>query len=169
MSKIYHYFVEGECEKKLIDELKVSPINYFKAGKVEVYNFINKKITPQRLMSLDKKATIILVYDIDVKKINVLNDNISLLKKYGFNNIIHIQSINNFEDEIVNCTKINNINEFFHTKNVDEFKNKFIHQYDLYSKLKMVEFDKNKIWSKENKKEPFNIYYSKEFQKIIKK
>ena len=37
MIKYVHYFVEGECEKKLIDALKTPPCNYLYSGKVEIY------------------------------------------------------------------------------------------------------------------------------------
>ena len=69
---IYQYYVEGECEEKLINTFKVPPYSYFKPGKVEVFNFIQKSISNQRLMALNRKTIIILIYDIDVKKVDTL-------------------------------------------------------------------------------------------------
>ena len=43
-TNIYHYYVEGECEKKLIDTYKTPPYLYFQSGKVEVFNFIVYKM-----------------------------------------------------------------------------------------------------------------------------
>ena len=72
MNRIYKYFVEGECEEKLINTLKQPPINLLLPGKVEVFNFITKKITRQRISVLEPKTTIILVYDIDVEQTDIL-------------------------------------------------------------------------------------------------
>ncbi len=54
MIKIYQYFVEGECEEKLINALKISPHNYLTPGKVTVFNFINKPISNSRIAVLKK-------------------------------------------------------------------------------------------------------------------
>ena len=32
-NNIYHYFVEGDCEEKLINTYKMPPYFYFQAGK----------------------------------------------------------------------------------------------------------------------------------------
>ena len=101
----YHYFVEGECEEKLINSYKVPPYSYFKPGKVEVVNFIQKRISRQRLLSLNKKTIVILVYDIDVGKTDILEENIQKLIENEFK-VYHIQSIKNFEDEIVYSTNL---------------------------------------------------------------
>ena len=42
MSKIYHYYVEGECEQKLINELKKAGVQKLVSGKVEVLNVITE-------------------------------------------------------------------------------------------------------------------------------
>lgn len=42
MSRNFHYFVEGECEKKLIDTLKIPPCNYLMPGKVDVFLMLFK-------------------------------------------------------------------------------------------------------------------------------
>ena len=39
------YYVEGECEQSFLKAFMYSKNNLFKPGKVEVYNFNNKKIT----------------------------------------------------------------------------------------------------------------------------
>ena len=66
MSKIYHYFVEGECEQKLLNAYRISPYELFTSGKVTVFNFINKKLDYSRIRVLDRNTIILLVYDIDV-------------------------------------------------------------------------------------------------------
>lgn len=125
-NKIYHYFVEGDCEKKLIDELKKIENKELVAGKVDVMNVIYERFSIAKLLTLEKNAIIILVYDIDVPQIEILKENLKTLALYGFKKIIHIQSINNFEDEIVYSTSINNINDFFKTNTAGDFKKRFI-------------------------------------------
>lgn len=169
MAKIFHYFVEGECEEKLINELKVPKANMVIPGKVEVLNVVRDKISKQRLMVLNPKTNIILVYDIDVENTDILNYNIELLNKYDFKNIYHIQSINNFEDELVYATSLKRINDMYHTVSVEEFKTKFVHQNDLLSKLKRINYDNSKMWSRVNTKEPFGVHSKKEYLTIIKK
>lgn len=168
MNKIYRYFVEGECEKKLIDSLKIPPYCLIKPGKVEVFNVINKITSKQRLLSLKKNTNIILVYDIDVENISILDKNVEILKKYKFNNIYHIQSIYNFEDELSFSTNLNDINKMYDTNGLSEFKSKFIHQNNLYGKLIELKYDNNKIWSRVNKVNLFSKYSNINDLKIIK-
>ena len=169
MSKIYHYFVEGKCEEKLINCLKDYKINIIKPGKVEVFNFINEVISKNRLMVLNKSTYIVLVYDVDVNKTATLEKNLQLLKECGFKNIYHIQSIRNLEEEIVYSTDLKNINEMFKTKTIEEFKTKFIKHDNLYSKLLSIAFNKDKLWSRVNNIEPFNKFYKMQDIKQIKK
>lgn len=169
MSKeIVQYFVEGECEEKIINSLKISPHFIFRPGKVTVYNFIAKIISDNRIALLKKGTTIVLVYDIDVNKTDILEENIKKLKDNGFNKIIHIQSIENFEDEITYSTNICKINDFFGTKDIEEFKNKFINHKNIASKLKDTDFQIEKFWSRVNKNKPFNSYSNKDDLNFIK-
>ena len=91
MSKIYKYYVEGECEERLINVLKTPPLNCLLAGKVEVFNFITEKLTSQRIAVLNPETIVILVYDIDVDKTDILEENIKKLNSFGFKRIHHIQ------------------------------------------------------------------------------
>ena len=159
-NKIYHYFVEGDCEKKLIDEFKKIEHRELVAGKVDVMNIIYEKIPTAKLLTLRKNTIIILVYDIDIPQTEILIENLNKLAFYGFKKIIHIQSINNFEDEIVYSTNINNINDFFKTSTVEEFKKLFIKHGNIYSKLKNCGFNIELLWCRKNEKNPFN-YFSK--------
>ena len=89
---LYHYFVEGECEEKLINELKSINNRSLVAGKVDVLNVINEEIADARLLALNRNTNIIFVYDIDVEKTEILEKNIRKLKYYKYNNVFHIQS-----------------------------------------------------------------------------
>ena len=44
-AKPIHYYVEGECEEKLINALKVGRDNKIAAGKVEVFNLIHVSVS----------------------------------------------------------------------------------------------------------------------------
>ena len=158
MSKIYHYYVEGECEQKLINELKKAGVQKLVSGKVEVLNVITEIISDIRLLALNKKTIIILVYDIDKPITEILERNIKKLKKYGFTNVVHIQSIKNFEDEIIFSTTIKKINDLFNTQGVSDFKNSFISHKNILNKLNTVNFDHEKIWSRVNYSAPFSKY-----------
>ncbi len=171
-NKLFHYFVEGECEKKLIDELKNAKNHQLVAGKVDVLNVITEVIPNARLLALSKNTTIVLVYDTDQNKTEILETNIKRLKQYGFKNVLHIQSIKNFEDEIVYSTEIDNINEVFNIQGTSNFKKKFISHNDLSNKLKSINFNHLRLWSRTNAEKPFSKYSNKqdlETIKIIKK
>ena len=167
-NKIYHYFVEGECEEKLINTYKTIPYQYFQSGKVEVYNFINKEFTNQRLLALSNKAIIILVYDIDIENMKVFELNVKKLINAGFK-VYHIQSIKNFEDEILYSTKLKKINDMFKTENYDEFKHMFINHNRIDVKLDKSHFNIDKIWSRLNNNEPFKKYSKQESINLIRK
>lgn len=168
MANIYRYLVEGECEEKLVNELKKPKINKILSGKVEVLNVINEEITNLRLINIKKNSIIILVYDIDIEKTEILERNIEKLKKYGFKKIIHIQSINNFEDEIIYATNINKINDMFNTTSISSFKKEFIRHQNILHKLETIHFDYNKLWSRKNTKLPFEKYSNNKDLEYIK-
>ena len=50
-----HYYVEGECEKKLIDALKGEKKGLL-AGKVEVFNFVRDRFSELRIRTLKSKS-----------------------------------------------------------------------------------------------------------------
>ena len=170
MSEIIKYFVEGECEKVIINTLKAPPLSLIKPGRVEVFNVIKDKITLPRITQLKKETNIILVYDTDINKTDVLDYNIDLLHQYGFNKIYHIQSVKKLEDELVRSSSIKRIEEMFDTQGMDEFKHKLISNANLVSKLKSIDFDINKMWRQRPYSSLFLTYYNKDFvNKILEK
>lgn len=153
-----HYYVEGECEAKLINALKTGKDNFIRPGKVEVFNVIRDRISKFRIAALKRNTIIVLVYDVDVRIVNIPDENIRLLKSAGFSYIHHIQSLDCFEDEIVYSSSLNDINDCFKTERVDGFKARFIEHKDILTKLKSIEFDPKKMWSRVNQKSPFALY-----------
>ena len=166
MGKIYHYYVEGECEERFINEFKKALHSLITPGKVDVFNFIQNEFTKSRLMALNRNTIIILVYDIDVNNADVLKRNIEILKKYGFNNIVHIQSIPNFEGEMEYAMGLNTVNAIFNTSNDTQFKSKFLKCHNLYTKLNSFNLDVDKLWSRKNDGN-FSEYYDKKAHNII--
>ena len=108
-----------------------------------------------------------MVYDTDVLNTDILDLNIKLLNKYGFKNIIHIQSVKNFEEEIVYSTKIKNINDVFKSQSNNEFKKKFLKCNNIYDKLESLNFNIDKMWSRKTTIDSFNNYFNPKSHDII--
>lgn len=169
MNSVFYYFVEGECEKKLIDILKMPDSNILVPGKVQVFNVMQNLISKQRILAIPKTAHIIFVYDVDVLNVDILKRNVKTLEKYGFKKIFHIHSFKKLEDELVHCTNVNNINSIFDTSSDDEFKRCFLKAQDngLKSKLIDLNFDSGKLWTRFDRNN-LEQFYSNNGIKLIK-
>lgn len=77
------YFVEGETEKAFIEQVKNK---YILSGKISVLNVLQNEIKYSRLINIKPKTTIILIFDTDVEKENLLNS------KGIFNSIAYVES-----------------------------------------------------------------------------
>ena len=161
MSSKYLYFVEGECEKKFLKSFMYRDDYEFEPGKVEVFNFINSKMSKPQARAIRKGTKIVIVFDIDVKNISILDENVKLLNEVAEvpdKDLIFVPSIKTFEDELIySCEKLNNINEMFKTQGLSEFKRNFIKCNNIVSKLNTLKFDFDLMWSRDPY-EPFNKY-----------
>ena len=72
---IFHYFVEGKNERKLIETIKNK---YLYSGKIKVMNVIQNKVPRSILRTLERET--IVVFDTDIEKIDILDENIKLIK-----------------------------------------------------------------------------------------
>lgn len=154
-SKCYYYFVEGQNEKKMIEILKTS-FKYIVAGRVEVFNVIQEKLTKLRIMSLKPNTTVILVFDTDVMKTSTLLENIAFLNKEpNVKEVFCITQVKNLEDELIRSCKIRQIKELTGSKTNREFKRDMIKDNNFETKLKKFEFDFEVFWNSED--ENFNI------------
>lgn len=157
MAGIYRYYVEGECEKHFLDTYKSGVDPVFHPRKVEVFNILTHVITQTRLINFSKNTTLVLVYDTDLSPTDIFERNLEQLKNNkNINKIIHVQSVKNFEEELIYSSDLNNINEMFNTKSVSEFKTKF-NGANITNKMKKINFDFVKIWSR-NPPKSFNKY-----------
>jgi len=104
---ILHYFVEGENERKLIETIKNK---YLYSGKIKIINTIQNKVPNSILRTLERETVVVLVFDTDVEKIDILDENIKLIKNSNnVKDVICIPQIKNLEDELIYSTNINKI------------------------------------------------------------
>ena len=145
-SERIRYFVEGECEKKLIDALKAASL--LPSGKVTVFNTLTKGFSNSRLMDLNTGSIVILVFDTDGEQdISILNNNISLLKKHVANvRVFNLISVGNLEDELIRSTQISSIEELTNCRSRNDFKSSFLRLKNCLSILEKHGFDIEKIW-----------------------
>ena len=148
----YHYFVEGECEEKLIKVLKEQR-NLILSGRVDVLNVIQERFTDMLLRPISLDTTIILVFDTDTKETEILKENLTFLKRKHFKKVLCIIQVDNLEDEIVNSTCLKDAKELFKCEGLKEFKELFIKEKNLYRKLCEKKFSIKKIWISKPPKE----------------
>lgn len=148
MSNQCIYFVEGQCEKKLLDALRQSPALVV-PGKVIVYNVIQRLIPESRLYSIKPGTRVTLVFDTDKSETKYLKRNIELLRQYDSSfEIIYLSQVRNFEDEIVRSTDVIKAEHLTQSKSKSEFKSDFCKLKDSDCRQTLVRhhFDIQKIW-----------------------
>ena len=172
MAGLYHYFVEGECEMVLLKALMhAEDASYgICPGKIEILNVLYQRITPTKAITLRKGTKVVFVFDTDVKKTDLLEENIDIIisnSSVDYDDIIFLQSVKNLEDELVySCSGINNINDLFETNSKEAYKKRFVKHKDIVTKLKSVGFQIDRIWSR-RPNEPFSNY-EQGMRKIIR-
>lgn len=153
MGKYYHYYVEGDDDRKVVNTLKTD-FRRILPGRVETFNVIDKTLNKNHLMSLKKGTTIILVFDTDTGNVDILNKNISFLKKQSIvKDVICIPQIDNLEDELVRSTSIKEIKELTKSSSNNEFKKDVLHITNLKKRMEECSFDFSKFWSCQPKNE----------------
>ena len=143
---ILHYFVEGENERKLIEAIKNK---YLYSGKVKIINTIQNKVPNSILRTLERETLVVLVFDTDVEKIDILDENIRLItNSNNVKDVICIPQIKNLKDELIYSTNINKIVDLLESKSKKDFKNDFNNCKNLLKKLEEKEFKISKLWSR---------------------
>lgn len=143
------YFVEGPCEKNLIDALnKIEP--YLLApGKVNVHNLIQDLI-PRRVVNSIKPGTeVVFVFDTDVEKTDILLKNIEHIKDYVSQvRVISLAQVLNFEDEIVRATNLKKAQDLTKSASMSDFKSDFCKMKSTVcrSALERYHLDVMKLW-----------------------
>lgn len=167
MSKnIYHFFVEGEGERAVINTLKTD-FQCIQAGKVDVFNVIQNKLNKNILMKLKPGTIVILVFDTDKDEIDILDYNLRFLKKQShIKKVIIIPEVKNLEDELVRSCNIANVKELMKSKSNSEYKSDLARCKNLKQVLTNYQFDINSFWN-QNPKGVFVKY--KNDSNLIKK
>ena len=97
---LYHYYVEGENEEKIVNALKAE-LRCIKPGKVTVFDVVKRKLTKERLMRLKKGTIVVLVFDTDTDSADILKMNLEFLSKQSFiKKTICVTQVENLEDEL---------------------------------------------------------------------
>lgn len=141
----YQFFVEGQCEERLVRELKANGL--IVSGKVTKKNVIQELIPDPLLRTMSENSIAILVFDTDTNNISVLEENIKRLKAFGRAQTIWlVMQVRNLEDELVRSTSVRRITDLLNSKSISEFKHDFIKEQNLFVKLTDKNFDIGKIW-----------------------
>lgn len=142
------YYVEGECEKKLVRTLVEQ--NLILPGQTDVLNPVQEHIKSTHLRKLPAKTTVVLIFDTDTDNTDILKANIQFLKKHpNIKRIITIPQIHNLEEELIRCTDVRQIRQLLNCRTNTEFKAAFIEEKRLYEKLQAHHFDFEEFWSTE--------------------
>ena len=146
--RVYQYYVEGEDEKALINILK-SELRCVEPGKVSVFNVVQNELTQARLRPLKTGTIVVLVYDTDKEKTDILKYNIRLLQKNSaIKEVLCVPQVKNLEDVLVDSCGINKVTEITHSSTKTNFKRDLIRCTNLNSRLKACGFKKEKLWKK---------------------
>lgn len=160
------YFVEGDCEEKLINALKKKP-ELILPGKVIVHNLIQNYIPKSRLLAITPETKVVFVFDTDVAKTDCLLKNIEYISKYcKRSKLIFLPQVLNLEDELVRCTDVSEVKDITKSKSNSNFKGDFCKLTDARSTLTKHQLDILSLWT-QNPPEPFTFVQSN--SNLIKK
>ena len=148
-NNIYHYYVEGDDEKKVIDTLKTS-MQLIISGKVDVFNVIERKFTRNQIMRLKQGTIVVLVFDTDTNQVDTFLENILFLQKQPIvKKVICVPQVKNLEDELLRSCNIKQIKELTGSKSNSNYKHDLIQHKNLSNALKTHGFNIEKFWCKD--------------------
>lgn len=147
----YHYFVEGEDDRKVVNILKTD-LQWIKPGKVQVFNVIEEELTSLITRTLKPGTIVVLVFDTDTGKKNTLLKNIRFLQKdSNVKQVLCIMQVKNLEDEFLRSCAISQIKELTGSKSNSDYKRDLLRQSNLADKLKKHQFQFEKFWNSSDK------------------
>ena len=149
-----HYFVEGDNEKQLINVLRTE-LRVIRSGKVQKLNVINEPITDTMLRPLARNTVVVLVFDTDTDKVDVLNSNIAKLKAYSsVSEVITVPQVPDLEEELLRSCHVKRLADLFGSRSLKEHKRALLRITNLPAKLREHGFDIRLFWSTQPK-EPY--------------
>lgn len=144
--EIYQFYVEGEDEKKVIEVLK-KDMKVIVSGKVDVLNVVQQEIKLPRIRTLKAGTIVILVYDTDVEKVDLLERNIQRLNSSKhIKRVVCVPQVGNLEDELVRATNVRQVIDLLSSETLTDFKRDLIRCTNLDKKLLDSGFDISKLW-----------------------
>ena len=147
----YHYFVEGEDDRKVVNTLKTD-LQWIKPGKVQVFNVIEEELTSLITRTLKPGTIVVLVFDTDTGKKNTMLKNIRFLQKdSNVKQVLCIMQVKNLEDEFLRSCAISQIKELTGSKSNSDYKRDLLRQSNLADKLKKHQFQFEKFWNSSDK------------------
>ena len=147
----YHYFVEGEDDRKVVNTLKTD-LQWIKPGKVQVFNVIEEELTSLITRTLKPGTIVVLVFDTDTGKKNTLLKNIRFLQKdSNVKQVLCIMQVKNLEDEFLRSCAISQIKELTGSTSNSDYKRDLLRQSNLADKLKKHQFQFEKFWNSSDK------------------
>lgn len=143
------YLVEGQCERKLLTELKNN--NLIIPGKIEVFNVLTRRITKSKVTTIKPESIVVMVFDTDQNyDMSILKDNCKILEQYLKKpNIKMLIQVKNLEDELIRSTDIRTIRDLTDSRSNSDFKADFIKSRSCLALLEKHHFDLNKMWKQE--------------------
>lgn len=146
-NKRYHYYVEGQDDKKVVDVLRLK-MGLIESGRVDVLNVVTERITDLRLRTLAPGTIVVLVFDTDTGNRAILDENLRRLKENkNVKEVITIPQVSKLEDELVRSCDIRQIKDLLNSKTNDEFKHDVLRVSNLDAKLCQHQFDINRFWT----------------------
>ena len=143
----FQYYVEGESEKKLIEEFKKTR-NMIISGNVNVVNVKQKELSNYLLANLSSNTVVILVFDTDTEDVRILKRNIETLKKcHNVREIWCVTQVRNLEEELIRATDVREIKDLIGCKSNSDFKRDWIREKRLVEKLSHHTFNLDLFWA----------------------
>ena len=140
------YLVEGADEKNLVQTF-IRDMRLIQPGKIHVLNVILNHITKLKVSTWGEAVRVIMVFDTDVEKTDVFEQNIALLKKLkNVQDILFIPQVYNLEDELKRSTNVKNVLEITNSSSLKGFKRDLSTDCQLDKHLQKVNFDFHKFW-----------------------
>lgn len=147
-TKRFVYFVEGQCEEKLITALKKEP-SLIQPGKCNVLNPISEKLSPNDFITVPVGSIIIFVFDTDVANNTILEHNMKMVKRYAPHcEIVLIPQVMTIEDELLRATIVKKVEDLTRSKSLANFKSDFCALKNCRNILEKYKLDMSILWSK---------------------
>lgn len=140
------YFVEGQCEQKIVEALKEEP-QRLRSGKIKLLNPITQEIPSSVLLTIKKGSVVVLIFDTDILITEQLKNNIRRIRKYCKVDIVYLGQVLNLEDELVRCTDISRIQELTNSKSKKDFKRDFCAMTNCRQVLDRHNLDVELMWN----------------------